>query len=105
MPLGILMSTTGMKWYPLIAATIAIAIAVLPEEDSTRVVCPGRISPRSSACSIMFIAGRALTDQPGLVFSSFIIISGGESRREGSMLTRGAALRRGVEPKRSSMLS
>ena len=46
-----------------------MAIAVLPDELSMITVSL-LMSPRFSACSIMWSAGRAFTDQPGLVDSS-----------------------------------
>jgi len=49
---------------------IASDIPVLPEVGS-RMVCPGRIAPRSSASSISARATRSLMDPVGLWDSSF----------------------------------
>ncbi len=63
--------------YPFAAATIARPIPVLPLVAS-RMTLSRVSSPRSSARSIMYRAGRSFTDPPGLKLSSFakILTSG-----------------------------
>ena len=77
-----------------------MAIAVFPDDDSM-ITVSGWMSPRSSACSIMCSAGRALTDHPGLADSSLTKISGGGSGRSaktGIRRTSPPTESTGVEP-------
>lgn len=47
-----------------------VPMPVLPDVKSTMVVLSGEISPRASACSIMFNAMRSLRLPPGFCISS-----------------------------------
>mmetsp|Transcript_27370 Transcript_27370/g.76770 ORF Transcript_27370/g.76770 Transcript_27370/m.76770 type:complete len:265 (+) Transcript_27370:447-1241(+) len=64
-----------MSLYPLLAATMANPMPVFPLVGSTRMVLPGVMSPRSSACVIMLSAMRSLTEFAGLEDSSLHTIS------------------------------
>mmetsp|Transcript_39409 Transcript_39409/g.92046 ORF Transcript_39409/g.92046 Transcript_39409/m.92046 type:complete len:205 (+) Transcript_39409:774-1388(+) len=61
--------------YPFEAATMARPMPVFPDVGSTRVVFPGEISPRSSACVTIESAIRSFTELPGLADSILQIIS------------------------------
>ncbi len=50
-------------------AIAASAIPVLPDDGST-IVCPGRSTPSFSACSIIALAMRSLTEPNGFWLSS-----------------------------------
>ena len=60
---------TTFTGYPLCLQIIASEMPVLPDVGS-RIVCPGRIRPLSSASSIIARATRSLTDPVGLRDSS-----------------------------------
>ena len=51
------------------SSPIARPIPVLPDVASMTVVFPGVISPRASACSIMYAAMRSFTLPPGFCIS------------------------------------
>src|SRR5687767_4938519 len=73
---------TRIILYPLIAATIANAIPVLPLVASIK-VSPGLISPQASALLIMLRSGLSFTEPAGLFPSSLtrIVLEPGAGRR------------------------
>src|SRR6185503_18034510 len=88
---------TSLTAKPSAAPTIARPMPVLPDVES-RMVFPGTSVPAARPASIIFFAGRSLTDPPGLNPSRFA-----NSRTSSGMPSRTARISTiGVFPTRSS---
>src|SRR6185369_10569320 len=88
---------TSFTGWPSAAPTMARPMPVLPDVES-RIVFPALSAPEASPASIIFFAGRSLTEPPGLKPSSFA-----KSRTPGATPSRTRPISTsGVLPIRSS---